>query len=365
MNPKRRDEFNRWYDSRQVTQWDNWAELTAYCDQDVNVLCEALNVYSNEMLALNGIEPLRSVTIAGYALKVFCASHMVDGTIAVLNRDEYTFARRAFRGGRTEVFRLDREWTPEEIARAVFGRYQDIVSLYPTVQFFDWLPCGAPITVLYAEGEMPDIESVFGIIECDVSCPDDLLHPVLSTHENGKLVSSLHSKQKECFTSVELQQAVALGYQVTRVSRIDHYEKSNTVFKSYIELFMKIKMEAGDAITDESELAEVQRTMGFTPDFAAGPNPGRKSIAKLMLNSLWGKFGQNVDNGESQWCKPAAWYKLLHRLKLGEVVIHRCDIAGDWVFTKWNLTSDSENVTLMNTNVALCAFVTGNARMRL
>jgi hypothetical protein len=231
---------------------------------------------------------------------------------------------------------------------------------------YDFLPWGAPRTQFYEIGDMPDLCNVFGIVECDVTCPDDIFHPVLSTHENRKLVSSLRPKIKQCFTSVELQTALEMGYKVTRVYRIDHYQKSNEMFKSYINLFMKLKMESGEAITDTTELAEIQTSLGFVPDFSAGPNPGRKAIAKLMLNSLWGKFGQNIDNCEQQWLERAAWYKLLGRLKRSEVEIHCCEPQGEnWLFTKWNLVDDTSNVTLHNTNVALCAFVTGNARLRL
>ena len=365
MKPERLVEFEAWYAERKALPWDNWHELSAYCDQDVNVLCEALRVYSTEALALNGIEPLRSTTTAGYAMKVYSACHMPEDSLAVLTRDEYAFARRAFRGGRTETLRLHREWSQEELDAGMYGEGKDIASQYPKVMHDAMLPCGAPRTVLYTRAEMPALSEVYGIVECDVTCPNDLIHPVLSNHENGRLMSTLLPKRRECYTSCELQQALAVGYKVTRVYRIDHYTPSTDLFKSYIRRFFQLKMEAGDPITDPAELAAIKEKLGFVPDFSAGPNPGRKAIAKMMLNSLWGKFGQNVDNAEQQWLQISGWYRLLSRFTKKEVDIRSCEPSGTWIFTKWNLRGDDENDVMKRTNVALCAFITAAARLLL
>ena len=42
------------------------------------------------------------------------------------------------------------------------------------------------------------------------------------------------------------------------------------------------------------------------------PNPGRKQVAKLMLNSLWGKFGQRENLPQmEQVVQPHQLYKIL------------------------------------------------------
>jgi hypothetical protein len=179
-------------------------------------------------------------------------------------------------------------------------------------------------------------------------------------------MSTLLPKRRECYTSCEIQQALAVGYKVTRVYRIDHYTPSDNLFKTYIRRFFQLKMEAGAPITDAAELAEIKEKLGFVPDFSAGPNPGRKAIAKMMLNSLWGKFGQNVDNAEQQWAQISGWYRLLSRLTKKEVDIRCCEPSGtSWIFTKWSLRSDDESDVMKRTNVALCAFITAAARLHL
>jgi hypothetical protein len=86
----------------------------------------------------------------------------------------------------------------------------------------------------------------------------------------------------------------------------------------------------------------------------------------MMLNSLWGKFGQNVDNSEQQWVQISGWYRLLSRFTKKEIDIRSCEPSGTtWIFTKWNLRGDDENDVMKRTNVALCAFITAAARLRL
>ena len=59
-----------------------------------------------------------------------------------MTKEEYDFCKRGFFGGRTEVFQL--KSIAEDVDNGKFIKYQDIQSLYPTVQFFDMLPCGVP-----------------------------------------------------------------------------------------------------------------------------------------------------------------------------------------------------------------------------
>ena len=60
---------------------------------------------------------------------------------------------------------------------------------------------------------------------------------------------------------------------------------------------MKIKLEAshweGDFKTIQDSVAAVKNCSGIdlNPEDIK-PNPGKRAVAKICLNSLWGKFGQ-------------------------------------------------------------------------
>ena len=70
------------------------------------------------------------------------------------------------------------------------------------------------------------------------------------------------------------------------------------MFKEYVNTFLKIKQEASgypeDCITDEQKQAYIEEYyehegIRLDPE-KVEYNPGLRSLAKLMLNSLWGMY---------------------------------------------------------------------------
>ena len=253
MSPSKYKEFNVWYD-KQTGVYDFQKELFEYCKSDVMILKQAMENYIDNGIQLTGINPLNCPTVASYALKVFKTNYLQKNKISVLTKEEYDFTRRGFFGGRTEVFQL--KASAKDIANGKFIKYQDIQSLYPTVQFFDDLPCGVPqwdeTPIIY------DMEyylnSHFGYVECDVVCPTNLHIPVLPEKKDGKLMFDLMKKSKAVYSSVELLKAIECGYKITKVYRTLYFDRCNDLFKGYIQTFLKIKTECngyeGDDIDD-------------------------------------------------------------------------------------------------------------------
>ena len=72
---------------------------------------------------------------------------------------------------------------------------------------------------------------------------------------------------------------------------------SDCLFKSYIDLFLKIKQESSgwpsDCVTEEqktSYIRQYEEREGIQLDPAnITKNPGRRQVAKLALNSFWGR----------------------------------------------------------------------------
>ena len=74
------------------------------------------------------------------------------------------------------------------------------------------------------------------------------------------------------------------------------------LFAAYVNIFLKIKQEASGwpewVKTDEDRpkyIADYAENEGIelNPE-SISKNPALRSIAKLILNSFWGKFGQNM-----------------------------------------------------------------------
>jgi hypothetical protein len=119
------------------------------------------------------------------------------------------------------------------------------------------------------------------------------------------------------WTTVEVQNAIENGYIIIEVYEIYHYpKKSNEVFKQYIDKFLKIKQESDGypfwVKTEEDKQKYIDGKMIvylnnsliiFVSDFKANndieleadkieKNPALRFIAKIFLNSLWGKLAQ-------------------------------------------------------------------------
>ena len=293
----------------------------------------------------------------------------------------YCDPRRALHGGRTNNLKFT--WTagPNETIR-----YLDFTSLYPYVLSRRSFPGGHPY--VYRQN-FPTLDSVFGFVSCKVLPPTDLYLPVLPFTSGGKLTFPLcrtcaekrlnescpHSKEERSFTgvfvSVELQKAMALGYEVLEVYEVLHYDRQITdVFREYVNRWYKIKAEASgfpaNCQTNEEKvrfLTDFERIEGFALDpTKIQSNPGLRTTAKLMLNSFWGKLAQRPDLPITQIVKEREeMYNLFNDSKI--------EILGDVILDQLMLISykykDITECRVGNTSVAIAAFVTAYARLKL
>ena len=160
-----------------------------------------------------------------------------------------------------------------------------------------------------------DISSYFGLIKCTVLPPRALLYPVLPYRTKDKLMFPLckscadtlnqntctHSEQERAILGtwchVELMKAIEKGYQILKIHEVWHFPThTDELFKEYVNTFLKIKQEASgypkECVTDEQKQAYIneyyeQEGIRLDPENIEY-NPGLRSLAKLMLNSLWG-----------------------------------------------------------------------------
>lgn len=297
--------FDIWYAKKENCVYDLHAEMEEYCIQDTMILKLALEAYRHACWKTTGLDALASLTRAQFTYDSYLTADMPQGSIVRLDTNQSEFARRAFRGGRTDVRRLKYILTEAEYQRGVRIKYVDIQSLYPAVMFFDALPVGHPKCLRYDEGTTPPqpsrdfLESFFGLIECDIQPTRFLYHPVLSSHRQGGLVNILAPLKRYVTTSIELQLALKSGYQIDHVYRIDEYQSSRKLFKSYIRKWLRLKIVSSRvAAIDRPQLAEIcrqwKRQFGIhiRPDEFIHNEPMRQ-LAKDKLNNLWGKFGQD------------------------------------------------------------------------
>ena len=193
-------------------------------------------------------------------------------------------------------------------------RYLDFTSLYPWCNKMTRTVVGHPRIITE---NFEDISTYFGLIKCTVLPPRRLFHPVLPYRTQGKLMFPLcktcadtcnqtpctHTDSERAmqgtWCSVELQKASEKGYQILQLHEVWHFSQtSDGLFADYINTFLKIKQEASGypkgVTTEEQEQRYIEEYferegIRLDPD-KIEYNPGLRALAKLMLNSFWGKY---------------------------------------------------------------------------
>ena len=290
--------------------------------------------------------------------------------------------RDSFYGGRTNATKLLYKFKENEC-----GRYVDFCSLYPTVQYHQKYPISHPTKIHNPEKYC---KSWYGLIKCKVVPPRKLYHPVLpqriKVDSYEKLVFALCKtcaemrNQNECkhtdtqrsfigtWTTDEVSKALEKGYKILRIYEVWHFAKStDTLFKGYIRRFMKIKLESSSynfKTKEEEDSFKARIKESLDIDIKKFEfNAGLRSISKLCLNSLWGKFGQRNNMSQTKYVTDVSeFYGILLDDKLGNKNFQF--INDDMVQMTYNFKDqfvDNSN----NTNIYIACFTTSHARLML
>lgn len=236
------------YDSYKITD-----EVLDYVFNDVSIVALALKEIKN-----NGMDKM---TTASCAYNNFIKTCMfANSFFPVLDKEFLIEWREAYRGGRSQVNPLYRNVVLYNVKR------YDINSMYPYIMHDLPLPIGMPIKCTEIgnyEFELYKVEIMFKLK--DGHLPTLLKKNVVfgesSYYENseGILILYMSNIDFEIFTR-------HYNIQYIKFLEIYGFKTTTHLFKNYIDKWYKIKNENTGA---------------------------KKAIAKLMLNSLYGKFGSN------------------------------------------------------------------------
>lgn len=154
------------------------------------------------------------------------------------------------------------------------------------------------------------------------------------------------------------------------VSRYDSGRKIGGLFTDYVNTFLKVKQEASgwpDWFVDEDTkhrfIREYQEMEGILlDDDKIVENLGLRSLAKLMLNSFWGKFGQRTNLTQTTYISdPLQFFDMMtsDQQKVKNVrFVNEESVQLDWVYDGFTEASP-------RTNVVIAAYTTAQARLKL
>ena len=256
----------------------------------------------------------------------------------------------------------------------------DFVSLYPRVNFFKEYPIGHSVKIYNPRTYDP---KWFGFVQCKIEAPrgfvsspascsstvgkaDKLLFPLCRScavmQHQGKCE---HTKDERALTgtwcSNEISLALRKGYRILEIYEVWHFdETSDTLFKGYLKDFMKIKMES--SAPPKEDLDNFKKKVKDHLGIDLGnikENKGMRAVSKLCLNSLWGEFGQRINQTQTEYVtKPKDFYKILLNETHEDINVQF--LTKDMVQMSFNL-KDKFVDNYNNTNIFVAAFTTSHA----
>jgi len=172
---------------------------------------------------------------------------------------------KAYFGGRTEAFK-----------RGYFKdyNYYDFNSLYPSIMQLNKFPNPNYMrqtkknTLLY-------INKYEGVSEVLIYCPY-MKYPLLPLKkDNGRVLFPI-GEFKGYYSHIELREALKLGYKIKKVFNTQYFIRTCSPFKEFVKVLYELRLK-----------------------YKKENNP-MEYVVKILLNSLYGKFGQKWFNLD-QW----------------------------------------------------------------
>lgn len=225
-------------------------KLLRYLEYDCRGLYESLEKFWGwDFIKRSG----KAQTIASQSLRVLRT--FLRGGISSLSDEYDDFSRKSYIGGRVEIFKPFYEGSAKKLYN------YDVNSLYPSVMLKHDFPNNF-------QGETKEyVENELGIYEVIVTVPR--MHvPPLGKVRNGKLIFPTGTFRTVC-TSAEIEYCKTLGCSF-EIIHGHVFSNAGRIFRRFVKKLYAVRLKADRGSVDDI-------------------------IAKLLLNSCYGKFGQRTD----------------------------------------------------------------------
>jgi hypothetical protein len=144
------------------------------------------------------------------------------------------------------------------------------------------------------------------------------------------------------------------------------------LFATFVNTFLKAKQEASDwpsgCVSDNDKMTYIDNYAtheGIHLDASSiKRNPGLRTVVKLILNSLWGKYGQRNNLLQSKICNHRQLLTAIYNENLDIHSVITCP-ANDNSFEVFFASKQHDVIEAKNTNIYIAAFTTSYARLKL
>jgi len=328
------DEYKEYKELHKNRIWNFKKEAIAYCSNDCKALYQILVKFNKLIFERFRLNITDFPTLPSLAYSIFRTSFYKKEIIHQLSGKIDKEIRLGYTGGSTDMF------IPKPPKGVKIYAY-DVNSLYPSVMRDNAFPIGSPT---YFEGDILKTDpNAFGFFYVNIVTPFDLKHPILQLHhKNNNILNTISplGSFSGWFFSEELKNALKFGYKF-EISRGYTFEKGY-IFKDYIENLYSIRLSFPK--TDP---------LNFT--------------AKILLNSLYGRFGMNDDFdileivGEKDLLEIESEYTVSEIKALG---VNKYLVSYSNPESKFYTNMDGNKET-HNVNISIASAVTAYARIHM
>ena len=242
----------KYYNKIPNNNWNLKNETLKYLNSDIKGLLEVLikfskNIFNDYSINITSYSTLPSLNLAIFTTKYY---NEQENNICMIKGKIEEDIRTAYFGGNVDVF-------INEIDK---GYLYDMNSQYPFAMLND-MPIGKGKFTMDK-----NLNNLFGFVYGTITAPsEDLLRiPFIQFRDEQGNVTCPRGKFQRLIFTEEIKDALNYGYKID----IEYgyvFDRGKNLFKNYIDYHYDKKKNATDIVT--------------------------KQIAKLMLNSLYGKFG--------------------------------------------------------------------------
>jgi hypothetical protein len=283
-------------------KWNLRKETAKYINNDVQSLYEITQNFGKKIYELEKINITDVVSISSLALNIFLTNYYdpIKTPIYIPRKKQYDEIKESYFGGRVEIFKTYGE-----------NLYiYDVNSLYPYVMLQD-MPVGKII-----KSSDTILENYFGFCYATVTVPYNTYNPILSYRDEFGNVFNPVGTWTSMFTSEILKKAIKVNNVKVKIHYGYKFDRGKDLFKDYINRYFSLKQESAKTKND---------TMRF--------------ISKLMLNSLYGRWGLKYQEYKTKFVSSKEYKEYSLKYNILENIL--IDEANDLEFIKYTLEPSS------------------------
>jgi hypothetical protein len=328
--------------------WSFRDEAIKYCKIDCLALFEVLTSFNKLVFSEFKVNVHPLLTLPALAMKIYKSQYMPKNSLFQILGNVEEAIRQSYTGGAVDVYITNNHsdlniYNNDNNYDKLY--YYDVNSLYPTVMATQEMPIGKPIAF---EGDIRSVDpEAFGFFYCEITSPEYIEHPILQrrikTKDGTRTIAGLGSWEGWIFSG-EMDNAVNYGYSFN-IIRGYKFAKKN-IFKGYVEKLYKLRLEYPSG----------------TP---------MNLVAKLLMNSLYGKFGMKPENAcidiydqSSEGLASLQSHIERNEESIQDIIKldkHTVVVTGGVSIAKYNQVEDIYHG--LDVNIAIASAVTSGARM--